>query len=542
MRKNDKFKKITAVMAAAALTVTSFTACGDKNGERKKNDISESEVLTENTMPIANGDVELSIWMENRSQGYLKSYNDAKAVKILQEKTGLKLKFQHPTGAAAEQLNIMLASGDLPDMIHYSWKSRKKEIESGLFLNLKEYIEKSAPTFRALLDENEEYKNEYYSAYGTDIAAAFPMIADDDRFLCYDGYFIRKDWLDKLGLSVPETIEDWEKVLTAFKEGDPNGNGKKDEIGFSSYAYMTNYLFMPAFDICTLGYYINPKTGKITHAVLEKGFKNYLETMNRWYKKGLLNPSYLTTTGKELDSMVLNNELGAFHSDNNNSMPKYMQGNPDMQLVAVPFPKSSDGKQYTSQLSVKQRIRNFGTFVTSSCKNVTEAVRFLDYLYTDEGATLMNWGVEGETFKTDENGNKYFTDSIMKNKDGKTPYEAIAQYMPNTGFSGFNSYSAANALEANFPERLKKVKEASVNYSLNADKSMLLSTVPTTIEEDEEISSYSADLDTYISEMYSKFIMGSEPLENYDSFVKNAKKLGIEKIIKIKQKAYDRMK
>lgn len=534
------FKRFTAAAMCMLFAVTALSGC-KKEAASNTTDISNAEVLTENKMPIANGDVTLSIWLQNNSQGYLKSYADAKSMKVLQERTGINLDFQHPTGAVSEQLNIMLASGDLPDLIYYTWKFRKKDMQNGLFLNLSEYIEKWAPNFRKLLEENPHYKEEYHSTHGMEMSAAFPTVVDDEKFMCYDGYFMRKDWLDKLGLSVPETIEEWEEVLTAFKEKDPNGNGKQDEIGFSTLQYMTKYVFMPAFGICINDYYRDPKTGKVTHAALQPGYKDYLETMNRWYKKGLVNPSYLTTARNELDAMVLNDELGAFHCDNNNSMPKYMQGNHDMELVAVPFPKSPDGKHYTSQTSIKQLLRSNGTLISSSCKNVYEAVRLLDYLYSEEGKALMNWGIEGESYEVDKDGNKHFTDLIMNNPEGKTPYEAIAAYFPNTGFTGFNSYLASSALEGKFNAKLKKVKEDSVNYSLEADKGMILPNLPTTIEEDEEISNSSADLSTYMSEMYSKFIMGVEPLDNFDEFQKNIKKLGIEKVIEIKQKAYDRL-
>ena len=216
--------------------------------------------------------------------------------------------------------------------------------------------------------------------------------------------------------------------------------------------------------------------------------------------------------------------------------------NPDMKLAAAPYVPSSDGKTYYSYANVKKGVRDRGTLITSQCKHVKEAVRYLDYFYSDECATLMNWGVEGDTYGVDENGNKYFLDSIMKNPEGKTPYEAICKYMTNTGFTGFNSSLASQALEANFSDSIKKVKEDSVNYARATEKDWLMDLIPTTYAEDAEISSYSNDLTTYLDEMYNKFIMGLEPLDNYDEFVEKAKQLGIEKIIAIYQTSQDRIK
>lgn len=112
--------------------------------------------------------------------------------------------------------------------------------------------------------------------------------------------------------------------------------------------------------------------------------------------------------------------------------------------------------------------------------------------------------------------------------------------MTNTGFVGFNQYKAAVALEDQLSPEIKKVKSDSVTYMSEADKSWGLPDFYTTVEEDKQISAMSADLNTYLEEMYSKLIMGVEPLEHMDSFIATAKEMGIEKIIEIKQAAYDR--
>ena len=515
---------------------------GTAGCQKKENsvsiDMSNEEVLTETTLPISKEGVTLTIWAENRSQGYAKSYNDFEAFQILAEKTGVTLDFKHPTGSAKEQLGVMLASGDLPDIIYPGgWRNYKQEVESGVFLTLNEQIEKWAPNFRKVL-ENPTYADAYNSIYGGK-QVAFPMLADDEKFLCFNGYFIRQDWLDKVNLSVPTTIEEWETVLRAFVNNDLNENGEKDEIGFSTLKEMAagNAVFMPCFDLQCYNYYLSPTTGKITHAILEPGFKDYIKTINRWYSDGLINDNYLNTQGKELDAMVLNNQVGAFHCDNNNSMPKYMQANPDIKLTAVPYPVSSDGKSHTA---MGPMVRNWAAMITKNCKHVKEAVQLLDYFYSPETSDLMNWGVEGESYTVSSDGSKKFTDAIMKNPDGKTPYEAICKYMTNTGFVGFNQYKAAAALEDQLSPEIKKVKSDSVTYMSEADKSWGLPDFYTTVEEDKQISAMSADLNTYLEETYSKLIMGVEPLENLDSFIATAKEMGIEKIIEIKQAAYDR--
>lgn len=536
-----KKRNAMALILAAALLTAGLSGCNSKK-QASTADLSNVEAMTENTMPITEEQVDLDIWMANNAQGYLKSYNDAKDFQILKERSGVNFVFQHPSGTASEQLNIILASKEYPDLIFADWsKNGPKVLKDGVAIRLNEYIDKYAPNFKKVLEENPDIRKQITTASGDIIM--FPKLCDDYKFLCYDGYFIRKDWLDKIGKDVPTTIPEWYEVLKAFKENDMNGNGDpNDETPFASFSYMyTSQVFSSAWGT-KMDYYKHPETGKMTHGVLEPEFKEYVTEMNKWYSEGLIDPNYLTTAGKELDSMMLNNQLGALLCDNNNSIPKYQQLSEDIDLVAVPFPKlTADSKAYQPADATIRLSRGDGAIITSSCENVVEAVRACDYLYSEEGSDLFNWGVEGESYTVNEDGTKQFTDKILNNPDGKVPHEAICEYMTNTGFVGMIQYEAAHALESNYADKVKATREQSIQYSLDSDKSMLTWNLPFTVEESEELSNINADLSTYIKETVNKFIMGLDSLDNYDSFVETAKSMGLERTVEIYQAAYDRL-
>lgn len=538
-----KTAKKMCILLSAVLALSAFSGCGKTaNSTKTEIDISNEAVITENDLPISEDGITLSIWTTNSSQGYVKSFNDFESFKKIAEKTGVTFDFVHPTGTAREQLNIMLASGDCTDIVHYYFDDNtgKKLVNEGTVHGLSAYIEKWAPNFRKVLEENPsvaaQMKNKSENIY------MFPEIIDNEKFLAYDGYFIRKDWLDKVGLDIPKTIEDWEKVLIAFRDNDLNGNGQKDEVPFSTTVAGLMYedAFVSAFGIPSYGYFIDPETKKISHTILEPELKEFLTTMSRWYAEGLLNPNYITATTDELDALMLNNQLGAVYIDNNNSLPKYMLNNPEAELAAVPFPVDKNGKSYHPNSGPAATVTTKGAMITSNCKNVKEAVRALDYLYSKEASDLMYWGVEGESYTKDADGKYKFTDSILKNPDGKTPYEAICKYMTNTGFVGMHQYESMVGLEADLSENVKKVKAESVSYSLATDKSAALLSIPTTLEEDKKIASIDGDLTTYLSEIFPKFMLGTEPMDSFDSCVEMAKKLGITERIEIMQAAYDR--
>ena len=537
-----KAKKVLLVVLVMCMIMSLISGC-NKNETGTSVDISDMEVITENTMPITTENITLDIWIRNGSQGYASDYEEYVVVKEIEERTGIKLNFIHPVGAAAEQLNIMQASGDLPDIVVYYFTetANEKLVEDGVYLDLTDYIKKFAPNFNKLISENEDFQKQLPNI--DDKITYMPSLIDNKEYLGYNGYFIRQDWLDKVGLSVPETIEEWETVLKAFRD---NKLGGKDTVPFASMtAGSAQYeIFASGFSLpTTTSLCVDPKTGNVTHAKLLPGYKEYLTTMNRWYEEGLIDTNFLSATDEQLDSMMLNNELGSIYNDNNNSIPMYMLRNPNLKLVAVPYPKDKNGVAYTPTVSVAQTVQGLGAVVSADCKHPVEAVRLLDYFYSEEGSTLLNWGIKGETYEVNEDGEKYFTDYVLNNKDGKSPQEAFAsKYFARSGIPGLVQYSAMRGLEANFREDVATQRNQSIQYSIDTDRSILLMGVSLSPDEHDEVSGKLADINSYMNEMHQKFILGKEPLSKFDDFIKTVEKMGIDRVLSVYNSAYERTK
>src|SRR5690606_26912925 len=128
--------------------------------------------------------------------------------------------------------NLMIASGQLPDVIEYGWATAPKGADSlikeGRIIRLNELIAEHAPNLTKVLDENPEYRKLVTTDEGN--IYVMPFLLGDPSLSVVHGPIIREDWLKKVGLEQPKTIADWEAMLTAFRDGDPNGNGQKDEI------------------------------------------------------------------------------------------------------------------------------------------------------------------------------------------------------------------------------------------------------------------------------------------------------------------------
>lgn len=555
------FKKIATLVIAVILAVATFAGCGGGAGSGKKIepkvDISGMEAITENTMPISEDGIKISIYLDNKSRGAIADYNESPAMKEIMKRTGIEIDFQHPVDTTTDKVSLMINSGDLPDVLFIStyfyggWQNAlvKEAAYDGTFLLLDEYIDKFAPNIKAFLNEHPDAEKSLRMFNDDGGLYTIPVCFTDRTYNYYDGYFIRKDWLQKVDieerLKNPEnirTIEDWETVLTAFVEQDPNGNGKKDEVGFSTFAYMTKFVFMPAFDVFNWNYYLNPDENKITHGAVEPGMKEFITMISEWREKGLVNKDYATTDQKTLDYLVLNDLLGAFYCDYNNTAIKYVLANPKMDLVPVPMVENAKGQARTGKVG-KGVVSGTGALINSQSKYAVEIVRLFDYLYSPEGNALGNWGIEGETYTVDANGKKHFSDYITKNPDGRSVVEAYNYYTAagvNGGIVSLYDNEVNKALNSSITAEQKKLQDKATEYCEAVDKCANLPSSPTTLEEDEKIADISGDLNTYLTESWAKFLTGEKKIEDYDKFVKEIEKMGMEEILEIKQAAYER--
>ena len=172
--------------------------------------------------------------------------------------------------------------------------------------------------------------------------------------------------------------------------------------------------------------------------------------------------------------------------------------------------------------------------ITTNCKDVEAAVRLLDYGYSPKGHLLMNWGIEGESYTMDENGQVSYTDAMKNNDKQLTEAEMLAQYACGNG--PMIQDKQIMRLDFPRPEQQEAIK-------LWAETDMLEHFVPglSPAEEDEEDNvRISHDLTTYNEQMLAKFLTGSEPIDNFDQYVAQLKQLGVDRLQEIYQKAYDK--
>ncbi|MEF3302350.1 extracellular solute-binding protein [Paenibacillus sp. GYB003] len=534
-----KMKVLTTTVVAASL-LTVLAACGGK-GEPNQgaNNAPGNAAGTTNPADVKYPD-SLTYWvsLNPNAAATMKSYNEIAAYKELEKRTGTKVEFQHPpAGQEKDQFNLMLASGKLPDVIEYTWNAAPKGADSLIkekrIIRLNELIDKHAPNLSKVLKDNPEFRKLITTDEGN--IYVMPFLLGDELLKVVHGPVLRKDWLDKLNLKVPTTISEWETVLTAFRDNDPNGNGKKDEIPyyFSIGDLDTNHLFVGAWGITSDFYNEN---GKIKYGPIEPQFKEFLATMAKWYKEGLIDKDYATTDSKLKDAKVTNNQLGSLSTYPGSGISRYTSlvkpSTPGFQLVGAPYPGLKAGDKPLGQYTMP--FTGIGAAISASAKNPEQIVKWLDYKYGQEGHMLFNFGIEGESYKL-ENGYPKYTDTIMNNPDKLPITQAMAKYF-------IASWSGPIVQDKRYIEQyftMPEQREAAQTWA-KAEHSKQMPPITLTAEESSKTSSIMNDVKTYRDEMINKFIMGSEPIENFDKFVQTIKSMGIDEAIKARQAALDR--
>lgn len=458
--------------------------------------------------------------------------------KALAEKTGVEVKYIHPNEQQTkEQFNLMIASDELPETIEYDWTGRsagsypggpEKAIKDGVILELNDIIDKYAPNLKKKLDADKELDKMVKTDSGK--YYVFPMIRNPSG-LVFRGPMIRKDWLDDLKLPVPTTIAEWETTLKAFKE--QKGAKAPLSVTYTGGNFEIRDAFIGAYHTSN-SFYIDDE-GKVKYGPIDPQYKDFLTLFRKWFAEGLFDKDFALTDTKALDNKILTGQTGATVQLLSGGMGKWMDAmkkqDPKFKLVGAPYPTLGKGEvPFTGQRDFKYNPGP-SKAITTAATNPELVAKWLDYAYSDEGGLLFNFGLEGESYTMD-NGVPAYTDLITKN-DKYSLQQMVSIYSKPNG-----PYEADERRNWNtYPEQDEAVK---IWANTDAAKHTLPAFLTPTDEESKELGKIITNVSNYKEEMFVKFIVGIEPIDNYDQYVTQIKKLGIERAVEIYQSALDR--
>ncbi|NQX45107.1 extracellular solute-binding protein [Paenibacillus tritici] len=447
-----------------------------------------------------------------------------------EKRTGISIRQLGGAPMTDQKFSLLLASGELPDIFLNTWLQYPggpdQAVEQGYILKLNDLIDQYAPNLKRTLQENPDIDKMIKTDDGT--YYAFPFIRSEIGRV-YGGPIIRRDWLDELNLSLPETIEEWHTVLTAFKE-------KKQAA--SPLTLRTMFLgertggFAGAFGVMG-NFYVND--GKVVYGYLEPGYKEYLNTMSQWYREGLIDKDFASIDAATVDKKMTSGVSGAtigwqYYIEKYNSAVQ--AGDPEADFAAAPYPSAVKGGLPEFGQLDNAYAGTSSAAISATTRHPEAAMRWLDYAFTREGSMLNTYGIEGITY-TLEDGKPVYTDLVVKNPDGLGSDQVMTQYSHGTNFPMIQQ-------DNNLPAKYPATTESIGIWKQTNHESHLLPPVTPTAEEADEMSSIMNDIHTFVKETELKIILGMDSIDHYDKYVQQMKDLGIGRALEIQQAAYER--
>ena len=532
-----KLSKILALIITISLLSGILCACGEK-------EVHTGESFT--------------YWLSlpSQAQQTVTSYNDLMMFQEMEKVTGTKVEFLHPTSGStgSEAFQILLASGDYPDMIEYNWASYaggpQQAIDDGIIISLNDYLEDYAPNYYDWLEGEKGKENNYlYKAQSISSSGNYYGFKSMNigNYRGFGGLYIRKDMLDKWGLDVPVTIDDWDNVLATAKE-----NGIKYPLtgAKSMFSFNGADVFNTAWNVGK-SFYIDDNN-KVRFGPFEKNYKKYVAKMAEWVKKGYVDIDYVTNTSTNLEGSMTNGTSIATYGWVGGSigklLPAMAERNPEYNVVACPFPVMKEGNiPWFQELDAEAKDPTLAISISCGIDNedrYKEAIKWCDYLYSDEGIVLKSFGVEGDTYTVEkgEDGEEHYiyTDKIFDHeKIGAHSVEAALYrfFRPGNG-PGFGQHP--DYLNGFYPYEQQKEAIKIWNEHIETAKKHKLPTLSYTGEEAGERAAIIAKAKDNLDAAISNIILGKESIDTYDEAISKAKKDGYDRMLETTQAAYDR--
>ncbi len=540
------FRSVAAVLAAAAM-VSSCT--GQQTSVNHTEDYSDPNVNAAGELPIVKERITLNLGVKDYK--YVEDYETNAYTKWLEEQTGIDLEFTvFPSSNHMEKLRLQVASDSkLPDILinlSLGEADLKNFGESGAIIDLRDMI------------ENEGYwvKQMFENAIDSDYLQRSILTGEAMYYMPYyieqpgNDYslkaFINKKWLDELGLAMPETTEDFYNVMKAFKERDPNGNGKQDEIGITGSKNGWNETVIPflmnSFVYDNMDNRMVVEDGKVYAAFTTEEWREGLRYMKRLTDEGLFDVQSLTQDNSVLKTLAQNpgdNIIGAFVSGS----PDALFGVDNERLAeyeAIPPLKGPDGVAYAYKSNGGS---NMGGIITRDCENKLAAFRLLDFMMSEESALRSRYGVPGVDWTEAQEGDVCIFDSIGVEPRIRSilPYNATQNSHWYAQNPQFRSYEIANGIvwDGN-PLDGEYFKAKALSAYIDKEPEERVRKLKLSDIETDEYATLSSDIKSYVTEMTSLFIIGRKDIDkDWDEYITTLNNMDVDRYTELVQLGYD---
>ena len=500
------------------------------------------------SLPLVESPETLTVWTRTNFAGDapLNTYADCKSIQQAEALTGIHVEFTEVSDMTeGENFNLMIASGDYCDLIYNflgNYGSASQAISEGIIVDLADYLAQ-CPIYDGFLSRNPQIYQKI-TTDGGELGAFYKIAEQEGRV--YEGWVIRQDWLDQVQMDAPVTVEDYHDVLTAFKDtfhpSMPLAMGSSGTYNSLTSAWTAAY-------ISTMGGYNDTfcawPDGTVTFGPTSPEFLEYLTTMHQWYEEGLISNDFVSFElhgpFSTFTSVVTSGESGIFPAQAD-YIGNYIEAGrttaPDYELAGIVNIHREADRAIPAHTSSSELQ---SIFSVTDGENAELAVRWCDFWYSDIGADLCTYGIEGESYELDANGVPQYTDLILNNPDGYSVDGMKMLYCVNY-CTLFDADAEKGTLH---PSAEAAVEVWTADQAINTAAENCYSIVnlnylTLTSEESEAFARQDADINTYVSEYTLKFITGDAPLTEFDAYCQTLEGMGVDAVTGIIQDAYTR--
>lgn len=536
-------KKVIAALLAGAMLVTGITGCSAGGS-------SESGSGT-----TADGKTKLTALFVSHSA--TKDVEEMKWLQEIEEECNVEVEWEQVRADWETVKSTRFASGDIPDLLFNATTNSDYTKYTGLFQDLTELIEENAPNIQEMFTNVPDTKTLATSGDGKiySIPKMQTVWPKTNTVL-----FINKTWLDNLGLEMPTTFSEFEEVMKAFKEKDPNGNGQADEIPLDYNAYGGNnawfnsaYSLLKLFpsmgiqltDTITDGYFVEDKTVKCF--AIDDRYKQFIKTMNRWYEEGLINQNAITNDYSAYQSLSRGNENGeavigacfAWEETDKFGNDLASQYEPLPPLVYDDGVEAGTYETYWNYDFDQLNMQTDRVAMNANCENQEAAMKFIDAFYDKTTSVEVLFGgiSDGCVEKVDDNNYKVLPPQDETMDPGTWKWTStFADFGPMYIREDVNiemSQDMTNALEERtvYEDALNTITEDNyypqlfMKYS-EADQNTL--------------AMNQANINNIIDNYWSLWITGESDIDaDWESYVESVEGAGLQQNLEIRQAAFD---
>lgn len=467
-------RKVVSLMLVSAMVAGMLAGCGSDSGSSKGGSSTETGSAAE-----ASSSGETADDADDKSPITFEYFNadgkngnwDNPVAKAITEATGVTLDVTYPVasqGDAKEDVALMIANDEYPDMI-YAKGAATDLYQAGALIDMTDLIEKYGPNIKKMYGaEMEKLK------WSQDDPGIYQLsYSGVNQKTLTTGGSCQIQWaaLKENNYEYPKTLDEYEKMIKSYLAAHPKTDDGLDMIGITMSASDWHWMITlgnPAGLLADAspdnGQWIIDDEYNVHYKHVTDEEKEYFKWLCRMYNEGILDPNFATQTDDDYIAKVASGRVVAI----TDAEWHYSQceatlvadGKVDQTYVGLPVTLRED--QVEKALLYQGTTVGWGIGITKSCEDPVRAIKFLDYLCSDEGQILYHWGIEGENYFLDDDGQPYRTDEEVAKS------QSDPDYAKNTGidnYTGFPIYGTGSYSEDGFPYTPTTKESVIANYN-----------------------------------------------------------------------------